>query len=61
VDHIFQGIAAAPPAIEFTVAVAYMEIYMEQVRDLLDRMCVCVGGGGDALPPPGRTRSVPSD
>ena len=37
VDTIFQDIAAAPATIEFTVTVSYMEIYLERVRDLLER------------------------
>jgi kinesin family protein 5 len=35
VEQIFASIGASPPTIEYTVAVSYMEIYMEQIRDLL--------------------------
>lgn len=33
---------AAPSNLEFTVKVSYMEIYMEKVRDLLNRKCVAM-------------------
>ena len=36
VDAIFKAIEAAPDTSEFTLRVAYMEIYMERVRDLLN-------------------------
>ncbi|KAI9468504.1 MAG: kinesin heavy chain [Benjaminiella poitrasii] len=35
VEQIFKSIQMAPTNMEFTVKVAYMEIYMEKVRDLL--------------------------
>ncbi|EIE88029.1 kinesin heavy chain [Rhizopus delemar RA 99-880] len=37
VEQIFTSIMAAPSNLEFTVKVSYMEIYMEKVRDLLNR------------------------
>ena len=37
VDHIFSEIMKAPSTIEFTVSVSYLEIYMEKIRDLLER------------------------
>lgn len=37
VEQIFDSIMEAPSNIEFTVKVSYMEIYMEKVRDLLNR------------------------
>jgi kinesin family protein 5 len=37
VEQIFQSILMAPANMEFTVKVSYMEIYMEKVRDLLNR------------------------
>lgn len=37
VEQIFDSIIAAPSNLEFTVKVSYMEIYMEKVRDLLNR------------------------
>ena len=36
VDTVFEKINEASQHIEFTVKVAYMEIYMEKVRDLLN-------------------------
>lgn len=36
VESIFKSILQAPPTVEFTVKVAYMEIYMEKIRDLLN-------------------------
>ena len=36
VDTVFDKINEASTHIEFTVKVAYMEIYMEKVRDLLN-------------------------
>jgi len=35
-EQIFTSIMQAPPHLEFTVKVSYMEIYMEKVRDLLN-------------------------
>jgi kinesin family protein 5 len=37
IEQIFQSILMAPANMEFTVKVSYMEIYMEKVRDLLNR------------------------
>jgi kinesin family protein 5 len=37
IGQIFDSIMAAPSNLEFTVKVSYMEIYMEKVRDLLNR------------------------
>ncbi|PKI82925.1 hypothetical protein MVES1_003630 [Malassezia vespertilionis] len=34
-EQIFSNILASPPALEYTVKVSYMEIYMERIRDLL--------------------------
>lgn len=36
-EQIFATILQSPANIEFTVKVSYMEIYMEKVRDLLNR------------------------
>lgn len=38
IGQIFESIQDAPSTFEFTVKVAYMEIYMEKVKDLLVRM-----------------------
>lgn len=37
VEQIFASIIASPSTIEYTVKVSYMEIYMEKIRDLLNR------------------------
>jgi kinesin family protein 5 len=37
IEQIFTSIQMAPQNMEFTVKVAYMEIYMEKVKDLLVR------------------------
>lgn len=37
IEQIFTSIQQAPINMEFTVKVAYMEIYMERVKDLLVR------------------------
>lgn len=37
IEQIFTSIQMAPANMEFTVKVAYMEIYMEKVKDLLVR------------------------
>lgn len=37
VEQIFANIIASPSTIEFTVKVSYMEIFMEKIRDLLNR------------------------
>lgn len=38
IDDIFQTIHDAPQHLEFTVKVSYLEIYLERIRDLLERM-----------------------
>lgn len=38
IEQIFESIQLAPTSMEFTVKVAYLEIYMERVKDLLVRM-----------------------
>lgn len=40
IEQIFQSIQMAPTNMEFTVKVAYMEIYMEKVKDLLVRKLI---------------------
>lgn len=37
VESIFQTIYNAPSNLEFTVKVSFMEIYMEKIKDLLNR------------------------
>lgn len=37
VERIFEVISGAPAQVEFTVRVSYMEIYMERIKDLLQR------------------------
>jgi kinesin family protein 5 len=37
VEQIFASIMSADISIEYTVKVSYMEIYMEKIRDLLQR------------------------
>jgi kinesin family member 5 len=37
VSGLFEGVSHADANLEFTVKVAYIEIYMERIRDLLDR------------------------
>lgn len=37
VETVFDEIGRASDVIEFTVCVSYMEIYLEKIRDLLDR------------------------
>jgi len=37
VDYIFQRVAANSKNTEFTLAASYVEIYLEKIRDLLDR------------------------
>ena len=37
VERIFQKIIDSPPTLEFTVKVSFLEIYMEKIRDLLNR------------------------
>ena len=36
VEQLFAAIYAAPPHIEYTVRVGYMEIYMERIKDLMN-------------------------
>ena len=38
VESIFQTIMNAPSNLEFTVKVSFLEIYMERIKDLLNRM-----------------------
>ena len=38
VESIFNNILNSSSDIEFTVKVSYMEIYMEKIRDLLNRI-----------------------
>ncbi len=40
VESIFETIFSAPATLEFTVKVSYMEIYMEKIRDLLNRKSI---------------------
>jgi kinesin family protein 5 len=40
IEQIFESIKQAPKNMEFTVKVAYMEIYMEKVKDLLVRKLI---------------------
>jgi len=37
VQKLFEGVQEADENIEFTFMVSYIEIYMEKIRDLLDR------------------------
>ena len=37
VEQIFHSIISSPSTMEYTVKVSYMEIYMEKIRDLLNR------------------------
>jgi hypothetical protein len=37
VESVFDTIKKAPSNLEFTVQTSYMEIYMEKIRDLLNR------------------------
>ncbi|KAI8890114.1 P-loop containing nucleoside triphosphate hydrolase protein [Backusella circina FSU 941] len=37
IEQIFESIQKSPENMEFTVKLAYMEIYMEKVKDLLER------------------------
>ena len=37
VDQIFSYIQQREDNIEFTIKISYYEIYMEKIRDLLDR------------------------
>ena len=37
VKHIFDKVEAAPEDIEFSIHVSFVEIYMERIRDLLDK------------------------
>jgi hypothetical protein len=37
VEQIFASIMSADSSIEYTVKVSYMEIYMEKIKDLLQR------------------------
>jgi len=37
VSRLFENMTAAPESVEFTLKISYVEIYMERIRDLLDR------------------------
>ena len=37
VEQVFASILESPSNMEYTVRVSYMEIYMERIRDLLNR------------------------
>lgn len=37
VENIFEKVENSDPDIEFTIQVSYIEIYLEKIRDLLDR------------------------
>ena len=37
VEALFEGVYEADENIEFTFRVSYVEIYLEKIRDLLDR------------------------
>ena len=39
-EDIFSHIAKMEDNIEFTIKIAYYEIYMEKIRDLLDRQLI---------------------
>jgi len=41
IENIFTTIMKSPASIEFMVKVSYMEIYMEKIRDLLNRISSC--------------------
>jgi kinesin family member 5 len=38
VEQVFESILESPSNMEYTVRVSYMEIYMERIRDLLNRI-----------------------
>jgi len=38
IDSIFEHVQSADPSLEFTIQVSYLEIYLEKLKDLLDRM-----------------------
>lgn len=42
VEQIFESIMTADESIEYTVKVSYMEIYMERIKDLLQRELGCI-------------------
>ena len=52
VESLCQGILSSSSDLEFTVKVSFMEIYMERVRDLLQRslMCRLIPASNDNLP-----------
>ena len=37
VESVFDSVDRADPETEFTIQVSYIEIYLEKIRDLLDR------------------------
>ena len=38
IEEIFDRVENSDPDIEFTIQISYIEIYLEKIRDLLDRM-----------------------
>uniref|UniRef100_A0A915P5J0 Kinesin-like protein n=1 Tax=Meloidogyne floridensis TaxID=298350 RepID=A0A915P5J0_9BILA len=45
IDQIFQHIAQSPPSLQYLVRASFLEIYQEEIRDLLDKS----GGTGKRL------------
>ena len=41
IESIFEHVQSADQALEFTIQVSYLEIYLEKLKDLLDRMFNC--------------------
>jgi kinesin family protein 3/17 len=39
IEHIFQHIAHSPPNQQYLVRASFLEIYQEEIRDLLDKQC----------------------
>jgi kinesin family protein 5 len=37
-DHLFEGVGKASDTVEFEISASYCEIYMEKIKDLLNRM-----------------------
>jgi kinesin family member 5 len=53
VEQVFASILESPSNMEYTVRVSYMEIYMERIRDLLNRIpshSLANGAHNDNLP-----------
>lgn len=40
IEDTFNKVENSDPDIEFTIQVSYIEIYLEKIRDLLDRMFI---------------------